>query len=133
MNPIPVVFVLIKNERGEILILKRSVEEEWYPNTWNILTGKIEDGENPDAAMKREIQEELGLFIDSYDEAVVPYVREMDNKQWLIHAYRVTVLSTTSLQINHEHSEYAWITVDDLAKFDVLFPVRITLEAFGRK
>lgn len=47
---------LIRNEAGEILLVKPT-----YKDGWEIPGGYVEPGESPKAACEREIQEELGV------------------------------------------------------------------------
>src|SRR5579885_1786743 len=45
----------------KVLLVKR--KKEPYLNQWNGLGGKIEEGESPEASVKRELAEETGLDI----------------------------------------------------------------------
>jgi len=56
-NPLPVVAGLVEHE-GEVLL----VRNKGWPETWyGLVSGFLEKGEAPDAAVLRELQEELGL------------------------------------------------------------------------
>lgn len=46
---------LIKNDRGEILVLKEN------QNTWSLPGGGLDHGEDPILGIKRELQEELDI------------------------------------------------------------------------
>ena len=60
---------LIENERGELLVLHHTYRRE-YP--WGLPTGFLEHGEQPEAALRREIAEETGL------EVVVDSLRQVE-------------------------------------------------------
>lgn len=49
---------IIRNERGEVLILQRADDA-----TWDIPTGSAEPGETPVAVVCREVREETGLEV----------------------------------------------------------------------
>ena len=49
---------------GQLLLEKRGPEARVYANFWDVPGGHIEDGEDPDLALKREMREELGIEID---------------------------------------------------------------------
>ncbi len=52
--------LLIENARGEVLLQLRDNKSEIpYPNCWGTFGGQIEEGEEPEEAIIREIQEEL--------------------------------------------------------------------------
>lgn len=53
---------ILYNARGEILLQLRDDKPEIvYPNHWTTLGGRIEPGESPDEAMRRELLEEIEL------------------------------------------------------------------------
>jgi 8-oxo-dGTP diphosphatase len=58
-----VVAALIVNARGEVLLTQRR-EDQDLPLYWELPGGKIEPGEAPADALRREIIEELGVEVD---------------------------------------------------------------------
>jgi 2-amino-4-hydroxy-6-hydroxymethyldihydropteridine diphosphokinase len=57
--------LLIENGRGEVLLQLRDDKQSIpYPNCWGTFGGQIEEGELPEAAIMREIEEELGYRPD---------------------------------------------------------------------
>ncbi len=46
---------------GAVLLAKRSPAKRAYPNTWSFPGGHVEPGEALDAALVREVGEEVGL------------------------------------------------------------------------
>ena len=58
-NPLPVASCLVKNSKGEILIIRRGVEPA--KGAWALPGGFIEMDESPQEAGERELFEETGL------------------------------------------------------------------------
>jgi 8-oxo-dGTP diphosphatase len=58
------VAVLILHDRGNILLQKRGVSAERFPNTWGLFGGGIKPGETPEQAIRREALEETGLGLN---------------------------------------------------------------------
>lgn len=56
-NPLPVVAALI--EKAGTIILARN--KQWPEKIFGLITGFLEKGETPEAAVTREVKEELGL------------------------------------------------------------------------
>ncbi|MFA6013225.1 MAG: NUDIX domain-containing protein [Desulfobacteraceae bacterium] len=54
--------VIIKD--GKILITQRSFERPHAPGEWEILTGRVDQGEGFEEALKREVMEEVGLEVE---------------------------------------------------------------------
>lgn len=49
---------------GKILITQRSFERPHAPGEWEILTGRVNQGETFEEAVQREVKEEVGLEIN---------------------------------------------------------------------
>jgi mutator protein MutT len=54
--------VIIRDRK--ILITRRSFERPHAPGEWEILTGRVDQGESFEEALKREIMEEVGLEVE---------------------------------------------------------------------
>jgi len=58
----PVVHLHLFNEKGELFLQKRSLTKDLLPGKWDTsVGGHVSPGETPEAALKREVEEELGL------------------------------------------------------------------------
>jgi len=68
-NPVEVVAgLMISQRRGEwtVLLTKRSSMKD-FPHRWECPGGKVGRGESPHEALRRELQEELGVRIGKVD------------------------------------------------------------------
>ena len=54
--------VVLKDNR--FLIIKRGTNEDVYAEQWDIPGGKVDFGENPTEALKREVMEETGIKVE---------------------------------------------------------------------
>jgi len=62
MDLLPVVAVALTDAQGRVLIAQRPFDKE-HGGLWEFPGGKIEPGESPEAALVRELREELGVTI----------------------------------------------------------------------
>lgn len=75
MKRIPCVSIIIENMEGEVLLVLRDNKSTIvYPNHWTLIGGRVEEGETPEMAAHRELEEETGLqakvsFWKRYDRA----------------------------------------------------------------
>jgi 8-oxo-dGTP diphosphatase len=62
MDLLPVVAVALSDAQGRVLIAQRPADKE-HAGLWEFPGGKIEPGESPEAALVRELREELGVTV----------------------------------------------------------------------
>jgi 8-oxo-dGTP diphosphatase len=54
--------IILLNSNNEVLLLLRDNKIEIpFPNMWDIPGGKVEDGESPEQAVRREMMEEMSI------------------------------------------------------------------------
>jgi mutator protein MutT len=56
------IFTLI-DDQDRILLQHRTDDAPAYPGTWGFFGGRVEDGETPEEALRREAKEELGIAL----------------------------------------------------------------------
>lgn len=64
-DPIHIVTVIvILKHRNKYLLVQRNPEDEIFPGAWQNLGGKVEVGERLEEAIRREVEEEIGVKIN---------------------------------------------------------------------
>lgn len=101
----------------EFLLLKRS-SHQWFPNLWQMVSGKIKEGEKAYESALREIQEETGLKPEKL--WVVPnissfYLNE-DDAMNLVPVFLAKVNKDSEVLLSSEHSEFQWVLSDEAIK-----------------
>ena len=60
------VHVLVFNSRGEVFLQKRSMKKDRQPGVWDSsCSGLVDSGEDYDQTVLRELEEEIGLVLNS--------------------------------------------------------------------
>jgi 8-oxo-dGTP diphosphatase len=115
-EPVVVVAALIK-QSGKLLICQRSARSS-FAGRWEFAGGKVEPGEAPEPALRRELQEELE--IDA----------EIGPELWRVtHQYEgrrpvtvlfFAVLGYSGTPVNRVFEQISWVAAHDLFRFDFL-------------
>jgi 8-oxo-dGTP diphosphatase len=105
--------VVIKNNTGEILLLKRSENDEWMPGKWSLPGGGKREEETLIQAAIREIKEETGLDVMPED---LDFLEDISKKQ--DHAFFLANNAIGTVRLDSENSEFIWADVNKLVPKD---------------
>ena len=108
MKQIEVVAAIIRKD-DKIFATQRGYGE--WKDWWEFPGGKLEAGETPEEALKREIHEELSAEI-SVDEFLCTVEYDYPQFHLTMHCYLCSLM-TDSLHLN-EHEAAKWLTKDEL-------------------
>jgi len=110
-----VVAALVR-DGGRVLMSRRRADQA-MPNLWEFPGGKVEPGEHPEAALVREVREELGceLAIDRIEEIVFHAYPEFD-LYMLVYAGRIARGEAKAIEV----AEVAWVPAAALPALDLL-------------
>ena len=119
--------LLVRN--GEVLLGHRSSDRGYYPNVWDMPGGHVRPGESPEAAMIREVAEEIGCIPIMYQ---LVEVRKEPNPDvhgpGEFHVFLVTEWDGPEPQIrNAEHDKLAWFTATEAMRLELADPGYVDL------
>ncbi len=114
--------ILLKD--GNVLACQRRHDVR-YPLKWEFPGGKIEPGETPEEAVRRELFEELS--IGAVPEAefhrqewVYPESRLEQNRDGAFRVFYFIVRSWSGQIVNNVFEQVAWVSLDELRSMDIL-------------
>jgi 8-oxo-dGTP pyrophosphatase MutT (NUDIX family) len=117
---------LLINNKGKILILKRSNKVRTYRGLWGGIAGYVEENEEPYVTAIKEIKEEVGIneedinlvrqlepifFTDFYDE--IKY-------DWEIYPFLFKIDKTFQINTDWEHTDFRWILPSEIINFNTV-------------
>lgn len=127
-NPIPAAVALVVQGR-KILLARRAAAP--YKGTWDLPGGFLEGDETPDAALRREVEEELGVEISSA--RFLGFFHETYGPRGfpiLVVVYRVRLAGAPRVPAS-DVSEFRWFDRKRLPFREIKFPsVREALRRF---
>ena len=117
---------IIKNDNGEILILKRHPKSKTDPEMWELPGGKVENGENFTDALVREIKEETNLDseVGDFGEAVQNDYSHKRTVQLIMYLDDVK----GEVEIREEHTDWMWASLDKIKTLEISTSLKKILE-----
>ncbi len=107
----------ILNDKGEVLLLKRSQNSKNEKGSWEAPGGAVEFWEKREDAVRRELKEELDVDIEIIDVlAVIDEILPQDKQQWLATSFLVKIKEGQKPRIvePHKHEDIGWFAIDSL-------------------
>lgn len=126
---------IVFNENNEILIDNRKEKKlESADGKWELPGGKIEFGESPEEAVKREVYEETGYNVKV--KQIIPYtnVSVWEYKECMQHtivfSYICELNSNSHTEmIDKGINEYKWINYSEIEKYNFLPGAKEAIES----
>ena len=133
-----IVVGVIQNAAGEYLICRKPKNRGVFPGQWALPGGGIEPGERMEAALRREIQEEVGiqvfdirplLFRDGQYPKLYPDGSRED--VYMIFLVFTCRAASNVVAIGEEFEASAWVSKEQLADYDLNLETRLTFMQMG--
>ena len=125
-----------------VLLLKRAAHEVYFPNVFELPSGKIDrEDQSIKHALVREVKEETGLDITEIKMELKPMIYATE-KTVVNEVGQKTLVSKVAVQLNYlvslsggdvklseqEHSESIWATEEELSRLEVTSQMKVVIE-----
>ncbi len=111
-----IVAVVAVITRGpQILSLRRASTSDAGAGLWETLSGRVEQGEEPLAAVRREIEEECGLKVEIDPRPVESYAGMRAGEPMIVVLYRARYLGG-DVRLSAEHDDFCWLSLAEFAQ-----------------
>jgi mutator protein MutT len=119
-NPIPAVRIIVPDQDGKVLILKRQMTAH-APGAWCLPGGKVDYGETVADAVTKELREETSLTCTSA--TFLFYQDSLPHDPGRMHCVNLYFECECSgkIELNEESGEFAWIGRDELDRYEIAF------------
>ncbi|MGA2682937.1 MAG: NUDIX domain-containing protein [Candidatus Bathyarchaeia archaeon] len=109
--------VLIQDDEGRFLMMKRSNRSKSNIGRWEPPGGKIDAGESFDEALVREVAEETGLTISI--KSVAGAVSWEMTKLRIIQLIMEGSVESGQLHLSNEHNAYSWVRPEEFSTLEL--------------
>jgi len=109
--------VILREHDDHLLVLWRSLDDDWRPGESDLPGGGVEDGETDEEAASRETFQETGLRVGTM--ALVPLVeasRVVERSHGLVAIHQRLFAAVVDRQepvLSREHRESGWYPIDE--------------------
>ena len=113
-----VVAIIQKSDR--FLFVKRSDYVKAASGYWCPVSGRVEEGETQEAALSREVREEVGLEVTAFQK--VAEILSHDG-QFVLHFWTTDIIAGKAGVGSHDHevAAIAWVTLPELRQLQPTF------------
>jgi 8-oxo-dGTP diphosphatase len=122
---------VIRDERGRMLLLRRSDACRHFVGCWEWPGGKVDPGEDFASAVKREAREEMALEIELTGVAGATHF-EAPAGHYVTLCLEARI-SGGKISLSHEHDQYAWVAAIDLPKLPLADQLKDFMLEYSRR
>ncbi|ARQ58725.1 NUDIX domain-containing protein [Rhizobium sophoriradicis] len=101
-------------ENGSVLLARRSSERRTHPDRWSLPGGHVEEGEDAETAMRRELLEEIGVTPQHWLSAGEFVSESPPGAFATFHVYHVDRWQDAPRLIDDEHTALRWFTAAEI-------------------
>ena len=115
--------IIIVNEDGLVLAMRRPTSDRSRPDSWDFPGGGYEQGEDIRKSLEREVMEESGLTLTSFQPI---FIASKINDASHFYKGENTVFAVCYLSLNwsgdvvlsNEHVEYKWVSPEEFLSYE---------------
>lgn len=111
---------IIFNEKQEVLLLQRNPKVREASN-WDLPGGLVEN-EDEQAALRRELKEELQVEAEIFRTALPWKFFRPTDEQWVTVSTYICGLKNGIIHLSEEHCDYQWVSQENIRNFPVKDP-----------
>jgi len=133
-----IVVPLIRRSDGRYLLIKMPPHRGVFPGQWGLPGGGVEEGERIEDALRREVREDLQLDLLTMEPLyfkgeVHEKLQPTGERQTMYMVFLIYACTADGCDpvINEEFDSYAWVSPDELDRYDMNEATRVTLRQVG--
>lgn len=127
---------IIENTKtGKILLLKRSEEKDFSGGIWEYITGRMNQFEEPEDGLRREIREEAGIEVEIVKPVSIFHIfrGEKIAENELVGIMYWCKADTEEIKLSEEHTDFQWVSAKEALAMMEKPGMKKDIEAFIRE
>ncbi|ANM04734.1 NUDIX hydrolase domain-containing protein [Rhizobium phaseoli] len=112
-------------ENGAVLLARRSSKRRTHPDRWSLPGGHVEEGEDAETAMRRELLEEISVTPQHWLFAGEFVSESPPGASATFHVYRVEQWQDSPRLVGDEHTALRWFTAAEIEYETELAPPQL--------
>ena len=130
---------IVNEEDNTIFLMKKGSKDKLNIDKWQVPGGKIEFGEAPTDALKREVKEECGLEIEVGNLYIKPWTwihtKEDGNQSQVVAIGQLCKPLTTKVDFSNQTEtddlvDSQWVPIDKVLEYDLTVDLIPSMEEF---
>ena len=109
---VAVAAVIVREDK--VLAMQRTLTKDAGAGLWETLSGRLDLGEEPFEAVKREILEECGLNVEVEPQPLTAYTAKRKDLPMVVIVYEANYISG-EVVMSDEHDDFAWLSAEEFA------------------
>jgi 8-oxo-dGTP diphosphatase len=120
---------------GKILLLKRSEEKDFSGGIWEYITGRLNQFEEPEDGLRREIREESGIEVEILKPISIYHIfrGEKSAENELVGIMYWCRTASEEIKLSEEHTDFKWIFAKEALEMMEKPGMKRDIEAFIRE
>jgi 8-oxo-dGTP pyrophosphatase MutT (NUDIX family) len=127
--------IIENTNTGKILLLKRSEKKDFSGGIWEYITGRLNQFEEPEEGLRREIREEAGLEVEIVKLIRIYHIfrgeKTADNE--LVGIMYWCRTASEEIKLSEEHTDHMWISAEEALGMMEKPGMKKDIEAFIRE
>lgn len=120
---------------GKILLLKRSEKKDFSGGIWEYTTGRLNQFEEPEDGLRREIREEAGIEVEIVKPISIYHIfrGEKTAENELVGIIYWCRTDAEKLFLSEEHTDFKWVSAEEALELMQKPGMKKDIEAFIRE
>jgi len=103
---------------GRMLSMRRAASQDAGPGLWEGVSGRVQPGEDPIAAARREVLEETGLRVEIRSRPLTAYAALRRGEPMTVIVFAAEHQGG-EVMISEEHDAFRWCELEELSRLGV--------------